>query len=290
MIQISRLTYRQLVGRMTRIRLENHPSRNKPSIGNLDLESAEMDLRHLLRAAKSHEQLSSYIKSYSESKPLSLILGSQPFCSLDIKVRSPILSPRPETEEWVGHLMLHYDLAGKSVLEVGFGSGCIGLALARKFPTVKVTAVDSSPEAFRLASENKAGLGLSNISLFCESFQEHRGGPYDLIVSNPPYIPMNRHLPKSVRWYEDPQALYSGPDGLDLIRGLIGSRKQLLCPNTDGLQMVFEFDGSLRQRLLLRSLVPSFQFRRDQYGYYRTAWLSSEQHHVNDPDKKDRIS
>ena len=106
---------------------------------------------------------------------------------LEFKVNSSVLIPRPETEELV-RLMLKEDLDGKEILDIGTGSGCIAISLAKNLPNAKVSALDISSDALEVAKENAM---LNNVSIefiHADIFEFQSGKKYDIIVSNPPYV------------------------------------------------------------------------------------------------------
>ncbi len=120
-------------------------------------------------------------------EPIQYILGKTNFMDLEFKVNNSVLIPRPETEELVG-LMLKEDLDGKEILDIGTGSGCIAISLAKNLPNAKVSAMDISSDALEVAKENTK---LNNVSIEfinADIFQYQSGKKYDVIVSNPPYV------------------------------------------------------------------------------------------------------
>jgi release factor glutamine methyltransferase len=173
-------------------------------------------------------------------EPLQYILGRWDFCDLTLRVRSPCLCPRPETEELVDLAALDVARAlalaqtqaqtpGRKrvrVLDVGCGSGAVGLALASRFGTaVDVTAIDVEPMAVELANENALevlGGEASYRAVLCGA--DEFGGPkFDVVVSNPPYIPRAdmAGLAADVVGYEADEALCGGEDGLDVVRAIV---------------------------------------------------------------------
>ncbi len=120
-------------------------------------------------------------------EPIQYILGKTSFMDLEFKVNSSVLIPRSETEELV-RLMLKEDLDGKEILDIGTGSGCIAISLAKNLPNAKVSALDISSDALEVAKENAK---LNNVSIeFINSdiFEHQSDKKYDVIVSNPPYV------------------------------------------------------------------------------------------------------
>jgi len=166
-------------------------------------------------------------------EPLQYILGHQEFWSIDFKVDPRVLIPRPETELLVEQalLVLSENPLGRTpyVLEIGTGSGAVAISLAKEVGDLFLVATDISRDALLLAKENaKAGgvlhrVEFVNSDLF-EPFPPLGGRePFDLILSNPPYITFSQmnELPKEVRDYEPIVAVNGGEDGLDFYRRII---------------------------------------------------------------------
>lgn len=122
-------------------------------------------------------------------EPVAYIIGEWGFRRLSLKVDARALVPRPETEVVVERcLVLLRGLDAPAVLDVGTGSGAIALALADEHPGARVTAVDVSPDALALARENVERTGVAVSLAAHDLFSGLPGGPYDLVVSNPPYV------------------------------------------------------------------------------------------------------
>jgi len=143
------------------------------------------------------------------NEPVQYVLGKTTFMDLEFKVNSSVLIPRPETEELV-RLMLKEDLDGKEILDIGTGSGCIAISLAKNLPNAKVSALDISEEALIVARENAK---LNNVDIDfinADIFDYQSDKKYDVIVSNPPYVrESEKALMKSnVVEYEPKQALF----------------------------------------------------------------------------------
>ena len=164
------------------------------------------------------------VARHANGEPLAYITGFQPFCNLEISVTPDVLIPRPETEElvdWTAHFF--NPAAPLKILDLCTGSGCIALALAAQLPHACVTAVDISPRALQVARHNAERLKLQEKITFIESnLWEKVQGDFDIIVSNPPYIPSG-DLPGLMREVqaEPALALDGGPDGLQLTRQII---------------------------------------------------------------------
>ncbi|KAJ6625449.1 S-adenosyl-L-methionine-dependent methyltransferase [Mycena sp. CBHHK59/15] len=218
-----------------------------------------------MRRASSPVPLDQMLVRRIRGEPLQYILGDQPFGPLNLTVRPPVLIPRPETEHWTIKLaeLLHPTPARPlSILDLGTGSGCIPLLLCHLWPagSVRAFGVDVSSDAVKLAAENAAlcdfspfsAGGLRNTFDAIQSnfmdprFPGHRiAPPFDVVTSNPPYIPWHEYtqLPDSVTHYEDPKALFGGPDGLDFYRAIAAlvARKDFL--NSDAVVAVEVGDG-----------------------------------------------
>ncbi len=120
-------------------------------------------------------------------EPIQYVLGKTTFMDLEFKVNSSVLIPRPETEELV-RLMLKDNLDGKEILDIGTGSGCIAISLAKNLPNSKVTALDISSDALKVAKENAK---LNNVKvnfINADIFEYKSKKKFDIIVSNPPYV------------------------------------------------------------------------------------------------------
>ena len=176
-------------------------------------------------------------------EPVAYILGRRAFRTIDLEVTPAVLIPRPETETLVEvalEALAAMPIAGPDpedeplALDVGTGSGCVALALASEDPFVRLVAADVDPGALAVARRNGARLGFARRVEFVLSdlFADVGERPFDLIVSNPPYIPADEYvaLEPNVRDYEPRLALYGGVDGLDFYRRLIPGAALLLRP------------------------------------------------------------
>jgi release factor glutamine methyltransferase len=155
-------------------------------------------------------------------EPLQYILGSQDFYGLDFEVSPGVLIPRHDTEVLVREACVRSP-KGARILDIGVGSGCIAVALAKNLPDAEVFGVDSSPEALTLTATNANRHSVSLSLLHGSLFEPVAGQRFDLILSNPPYIP-TADLPglqPEVRDYEPRGALDGGVDGLDFYRRII---------------------------------------------------------------------
>ena len=160
---------------------------------------------------------SQYLERLKNHEPIQYILGETEFYGLKFKVNPSVLIPRPETEELVEWVKPPHPPRGgflsgtPTLLDVGTGSGCIAVALKKKFPSANVSAMDISPEALALAKEN-AALNEVNIEFIQDDILHPAATDrkWDVIVSNPPYIPASeqRYLHKNVTDFEPHLALF----------------------------------------------------------------------------------
>ena len=229
--------------------------------------SAEMLLAHVLELQRialytnydrplTPTELASFrdlVKRAGEHEPVRYLVGVAPFYGLDFKVTPAVLIPRPDTETIVETALHQLRLASDTGLEqslriadVCTGSGCIGLALAHQLRAATVVAVDLSEAAAAVARENAERLKLADrFDVRVGDLLEPLAGepPFDLIVSNPPYIPSAAisTLDRNVRDYEPHLALDGGDDGLDLIRRLLtGAARHLVAGGRLYVEMQFD--------------------------------------------------
>ncbi len=162
-----------------------------------------------------------------ERVPVSYLTGVREFWSLPFKVTPEVLIPRPDSETLV---RVALEMAPRRICEVGTGSGCLAAALASELPEAQILALDCSPGALEVARANLAELGLEGrVELLLSDGLAAARGPFDLVLSNPPYIP-SAELPGlgPEVGHEPPLALDGGPDGLDVLRRLIGEAPECL--------------------------------------------------------------
>ncbi len=187
---------------------------------------AEIDPEQQVRLDRLLEQLADGI-------PLPYLLGHWEFYGLDFIVSPAVLIPRPETELLVEHAIawLQGDPSKRAVADVGTGSGCIAISIARQCPEVQFVATDISWEALQVARQNAIRHGVSRrLRLVQCDLLSAVSGPFDLVCANLPYIPKPALAELPVARHEPIQALDGGPDGLAAIRGLLGEAHRWLAP------------------------------------------------------------
>ena len=198
--------------------------------------------------AKSFQRYQELIKRRLKHEPAAYIVGNQPFLGLDIIVNRSVLIPRPETEllaETAIKILRNYSLPptpySLKIADIGTGSGCLAVALAKRLPLAEVFGTDTSNDALKVAKKNAEQYKVDNRCHFVKGdWLEPLKEPVDLIVSNPPYIPSDeiKKLQPEVKDWEPRQALDGGKDGLDYIRKLLKESPKYLKPNG---RLVMEF-------------------------------------------------
>jgi release factor glutamine methyltransferase len=186
-------------------------------------------------------------------EPVAYIVGQREFFSLDFKVTPAVLIPRPETE-----LLVEFALdkaAADSecgILDLGTGSGCIAISIAKQRPRARIVAVDSSAAALALARDNARRQAVTNLDLMqSDWFSGLAGRRFEVIVANPPYVAAgDPHLKQGDLRFEPAAALVGGVDGLDCIRLIVASAPQYL---GSGGWLAFEhgYDQAARCRQLV---------------------------------------
>ena len=169
-----------------------------------------------------------------KKEPIAYITGKKEFWSKDFSVDNSTLIPRPETELMIYKVVKLFKNKKINILDIGTGSGCILLSILKELVYSRGVGIDISKMTIRTAIENSKRLKVSNRARFkAVDINEFNEGKYDLIVSNPPYIPTKdlKKLTKDIVNYEPIVALNGGKDGLDLIKKLIYKSVKLLKKN-----------------------------------------------------------
>jgi len=217
------------------------------------------------------------VREAAAGKPIAYLTGRKEFFALDFEVTPEVLIPRPETEVLVERVIrLARQSAGRihSILDVGTGSGCIAISLARHLSDAAVFASDISPGALDVARRNAQRHGvLERIEFRAGDLFEPWGAElrFDVIVSNPPYVAEAdaARLPATVREFEPNLALLAGPDGLAVVRRLIAGAPQHLRPGGDLLAEVAFNQAAAVQGLLDGTVWNGIVTYRDALGHER---------------------
>ena len=164
------------------------------------------------------------LKALSENRPIQYVIGHVNFYGLIFKVNKNVLIPRFETEELVQNIKNYIEnkkLYNAKIIDLGCGSGVIGLTLKHFFKDTDVTLVDISEKALKVAEDNAKTLGLNVNFIKSDWFSNIPIDKYDIIVSNPPYIKTEEEIEDIVKNNEPHLALYGGKDGLDCYRNIL---------------------------------------------------------------------
>ena len=170
----------------------------------------------------------------NEKQPLQYITGKQAFYGHEFYVNEDVLIPRWETEELVERLIIYIDITFSDkkldILDIGTGSGCIAVTLAKKTSNSNVVATDISEKALKIAQKNNEKLETNVKFLVGDLFEPVKNMRFDLIVSNPPYIPNGEAIGPTVI-HEPEVALYGGNKGLDFYERIIRESKNYINPH-----------------------------------------------------------
>ena len=252
--------------------LENTIKQASQLLKNKNIISHELDVQVILSdimgvtrdffIANSHINVSiNTIKKFNHAikrrinrEPVAYIIGKKEFWSQDFAVNQATLVPRPETELLIYKVVDFFKNKRINVLDIGTGSGCILLSILKELDFSRGVGIDISTKAIKTAQINSKNLNLFHQSKFkVFDISKFNVGKYDLIVSNPPYIPSKdiKNLSKDIINYEPLVALNGGLDGLDLIRKVIYKSNSLLKRN--GLLAIeIGFNQYLKVSCLLR--------------------------------------
>jgi len=168
--------------------------------------------------------------------PVQYLVGHVWFYGYRFLVDDRVLIPRFETEELVANVLVQYDESfGKQavdLVDVGTGSGCLAITLAMEEPLFNVTATDISDAALAVAKENAAAIGANVSFLPGDMLKPLQGRKFDILVSNPPYIPAGETLADVIVGHEPDVALYGGDDGLKFYRIILAGASAILKPKS----------------------------------------------------------
>ena len=251
---------------------------------------SELLLLHVIRRERAgllarwkevlpEDEAANYIEMLARraaGEPMQYIFGETEFYGLPFRVTRDVLIPRPETEHLV-EAVLHKvsALAAPRIADVGTGSGAIAVALGHALPLAILTAIDFSQRALLLAEDNARRNGVAGRIRFLRGsiLTPAAGERFDIIVSNPPYVPAGDRatLTVEVREHEPGLALFAGADGLDVIRRLIPEALAALVPG-GCLAMEFGFGQQPAVSSLLQAAgFAEIEFTADLQGIPRVA-------------------
>jgi release factor glutamine methyltransferase len=247
------------------------------------LHCSRLDLYHERnRLLNDREYLTSqeWVYRRLQGEPLPYLSGKVQFYGCSLEVNSSVLIPRPETEILVDKVVTNLkqqDLSGKILWDICCGSGCMGIALKKTFPTLSVYLSDYSPEAIALACHNAAVNGVDVVCLKGDLLVPFEGMKAHYIVCNPPYISEEEYatLDREVKDYEPRLALVGGKTGLEIYERLAQELPAYLYPKGQVWLEIGYQQGAAVQRLFQipwkkRSL------ENDWAGHHRFFFLENE--------------
>ncbi|MHB9096243.1 MAG: peptide chain release factor N(5)-glutamine methyltransferase [Syntrophales bacterium] len=218
-----------------------------------------------------------WVERRRRGEPVAYIVGVKEFWSLLFEVNCDVLIPRPETECHVEEVLERCgrEAGDLRIIDVGTGSGAIGIALARELPAARIVATDISGGALEVARQNAVRHGVAGRMEFLHGdLFASASGTFDCIVSNPPYIPDEVYplLPAGIREFEPRQALIAGPDGTASHRAIIRGGAHLLKAGGWIFLEIGEGQKELVEALFRdEGIYDTIQFRRDYGGIDRVA-------------------
>jgi len=218
-----------------------------------------------------------WVERRRRGEPVAYIVGEKEFWSLIFQVNRDVLIPRPETECLIEEVLERCgpEAGDLRIIDIGTGSGAIGIALAKEMPAARVVATDISPGALEVARQNAIIHGVADrIEFLHGDLFASASGSFDLIVSNPPYIPDEDYprLPAGIREFEPRQALIAGPDGTAFHREIIrGGAHRLKAGGWIFLE-IGEGQKELVETLFRQEgFTDTIRFRKDYAGMDRVA-------------------
>ena len=254
----------------------------KENINSHQLDS-ELILSHIMNVSREFLILNSQLiikkntlKKYNfaiqrrvKREPVAYITGKKEFWSENFLVNKNTLVPRPETELMIYRVLKFFKNRTINVLDIGTGSGCVLLSILKNLNFSRGTGIDISPKAIKVATFNAKKLNLSNRTHFkVYDIRNYNIGKYDLIISNPPYIPSKdiKNLSKDIIHHEPKSALDGGIDGLDLMKKVIYKSNCLLKRNG-----VLALEIGFNQYYKVSKLLKHYRFREvsKEYDYNR---------------------
>ena len=222
----------------------------------------------------------SSLEALQENKPIQYVIGNVNFYGLKFIVNKNVLIPRFETEELVEQVVEYAKSLNKDkikILDLGCGSGAIGLTLKNILKDSLVTLTDISKEALEVARLNANNLNLDVTFIESDWFSNIELEKYDIIVSNPPYIKTNEEIEEIVKNNEPSLALYGGVDGLDCYKKILANIKPYL---NDNFLIAFEIGETQKEALynIINSYLQDVEItcKKDLYGRHRMIFVRNK--------------
>ena len=246
----------------------------------LNINSLELlNYLHMQVDKEIEEEYKKKVDLVKVKNPIQYVIGNVNFYGNIFEVNKNVLIPRFETEELVENTLYYinnyfnpYDL---SIIDLGTGSGCIGITLKKKLPKADVTLVDISPKALEVAKKNATNLN-ADVSIKENNMLNGIEDKYNIIISNPPYIKTNEEIEDIVRDNEPHLALYGGIDGLDYYKQILESAKDRV---KDYYLIAFEIGDTLKNDVerLARINFPEANIiaKKDLQGRDRMIFISN---------------
>ena len=221
------------------------------------------------------DNLQSITEQLAAGRPVQYVTGVAEFCDIDFVVREGVLIPRPETAEIVEYVVAH-SFEGAHILDVGTGSGAIAITLAKRVKDSVVTAVDISDSALKTAAENVERNGVNIRLVKADALTDMSAvGEFDIIVSNPPYIPQSdmAQMHKNVVDYEPHSALFvADDDALCFYRSIARNGVTMLRKGGSLFFEIYEHFGSQVAALLEQMGYSDIEVVSDMFGKQRMVW------------------
>lgn len=227
---------------------------------------------------KEQKELTAILARLQSGEPLQYITERADFYGLQFKVGPAVLIPRPETEElveWILEILPHISVNAPRILDIGAGSGCIPVTIKKEYSRAMLTGVDISREAIGIAREN-AALNQVDIDLLTVDILDKQSwtelGTFDVIVSNPPYIPRNEEhlMPDWVKKHEPALALFvAHNDALLFYRAILEFASQHLAENGWLYFECNEFNALEVEELGKKAGFKQTELRKDLQGKWR---------------------
>jgi release factor glutamine methyltransferase len=218
-----------------------------------------------------------FVRRRSQGEPVAYILGEKYFYGFAFKVSPAVLIPRPESELLIEQALKWIqknNFESLCILDLGTGSGCLGLTLAKKIPQAQLTLVDASAEALAIAKENADQLMIADrvqvIHSKVEDLQDF-AQPFDLIIANPPYIaPNDSRVEEGVQKFEPHLALFSEDNGLGALRSWSHKAAAWLAPKAwMGFEMGADQSEDMKKHFAGLSIFDSISVIKDLSGHSR---------------------